>query len=203
MKQRIKLTESELINLIKISIEEQTTSNQTEINKSLKHEKGFDKYPCVLSEPGYDFNKDGTIEVYGNPTGFQYYPDGTYMFNNKKGKYSCQSNKIIRDEIVQVGYSQKFKPYSDPKNPFITTGANKDYIKKGTRDPQGANWILNLQKKLYNLHYLKSSKYLTGNLGDYTMKAVNDLAGKYNASLVSSIGVYKDTYDKIMNDKLV
>jgi len=174
--------------------------DQREINKKLKHAPGFDKFPCVMSLPGYDLDKDGVIEVFGMDV--QYFPDGTYSFNGKKGTYSCNGDTIEKKDIVQKGYNQKFEPYKDPKNPFITTGANKDYIKKGSKDPAGASFIKNLQKKLYDLKYLKSDKFLTGNLGDYTMKAVEDLCGKYNASLVSPIGVTKEVYDKIMNGKL-
>ena len=185
-------------------------------NKEQKLAKGFEKYPCVKGLTPMDYDGDGVIEVFSDSSNTQYYPDGTYAVGpdwNKRMKFTCNGDKIQKGEakvaqagekknIVQKGDNQIFKPYTDPKNPWITTGANKDYIPKMVKDPKGSTIIKDLQKKLYDLKYLKSPKFLTGNFGKWTMQAIDDLCGKYNSSLITPLGIYKETYEKIMNGEL-
>ena len=159
-----------LFNFDQYSLNEKS---QLEINKELlksgKIKKEFEKFPCVLELPGYDNDKDGIVEVFGMDV--QYFPDGTYKMEGKTGKYSCENGIILHDgkpvkgsAIKQVGPTQTFKPY-DPNKPWTTTGANKEYLKKGMKDPKGSSLVLELQKKLRSLGYLHSDKFLTGNLG--------------------------------------
>lgn len=183
------------------TLNEDATKTPEQIGKELfdggKIDKGFEKYPCLKSYTPYDLNKDGMVDTFAdNLTKKQYHSDGTYTFNDKKGlKYTCENGKV-----KEVGYSQKFKPY-DSKTPWTTKGANKDILWKGTKDPQGSSLIKDLQKKLYDMGKLKSPKYITGNFGDYTWKAIVDVLGSYNPH-TSIPGISKEDYSKIMSGKL-
>ena len=201
--------EKKVLGFLEFSLNEQNKTPE-QIGKELfaagKVLKGFEKYPCVKSYTPYDLDKDGVVDTFADSlTKKQYHANGTYSFDELspiKGqmkkhtmKYTCENGKI-----KEVGYKQKFKPY-DPKMPWVTKGANKDMLWKGTKDPAGSTLIKDLQKKLYSMGKLKSEKFLTGNFGDYTWKAIVDVLGNYNPK-TDTPGISKEDYEKIMSGKL-
>jgi len=183
------------------TLNEDSAKTPEQIGKELfdagKIDKGFENFSCLKSFTPYDLNNDGMVDTFADDlTKKQYHSNGTYTFNEKKGlKFSCENGRV-----KEVGYTQKFKPY-DPKNPWTTKGANKDILWKGEKDPVGSTLIKDLQKKLYDLGKLKSQKYLTGNFGDYTWKAIVDVLGNYNTNS-STPGISKEDYTKIMSGKI-
>lgn len=205
-KKIIRITESDLKNIIKNILKESGVS----VKNEMKYHEGFSKYPCITKQgwSGYDLDKDGVIEMVTPAfaqTGIskQYYSDGTMKLIDPKGgvtktTYSCSGDKVVGrgDKVIDKGQNQTFKTYSG--TPFVKKGLS-EYIPKQTKDGTSGKWITKLQQALINKGYLNIAKP-TGNYGQWTHASVLLATKKLNPNQETNQanGITKEMYDMIV-----
>lgn len=209
MGKTVRLTESQLKDVIKRVISEQTNSlSEVVIGRGKLPAKGFDgNFACVVGNKEFtpmDLDSDGITDFFqkgSTSEQIRYYPNGkSKIFRGsppnphwEDSTWSCKNGKVI-DKWLK---NKSFKTYKG--SPFVDDGGLRIPINTSDNGSDG-KYITNLQKKLIELKLLSIPRP-TGNYGKMTHYAVMTWAKDQADYTNQTRGITKDAYNRLVNFK--